>query len=94
MRELVANLFKERNHQYPMSWGIHSIDTMLLKYVSVQWSSINSMCYLQNLVQLLPILDHDHIGLAVLSNVMTRLWAVGSIDPSRQGTVWRGRVLE
>lgn len=42
--------------------------------------------YLQDLVELLPVLQHDHVSLAALKHVMARLRAIGSIHPSRQGT--------
>lgn len=43
--------------------------------------------YLQNFVELFPVLYHNHIGLAGVSDIMTRLWAISCIYPSRQGTV-------
>lgn len=36
--------------------------------------------YLQDLLQLFVVLHHEDVGLAVLSDVLARLWGVGGVD--------------
>lgn len=43
--------------------------------------------YLQDLLQLFVVLHHEDVGLAVLSDVLTRLRGVGGVDPHSETSV-------